>query len=271
MTRAVARAAPLAAALLGLPALAAAQEAGPRFCPNRPSLESSACVVPQGRVVVEMSVADWELDDSADERDDTILGGDFQARLGVGPATELQLSWTPVAYARTRDKASGSIDRVARAGDVRLAVRQNLRNPDGKGLSYGVEPFVTLPVGRAPVGAGDWGAGVVLPVTYDLTGQVNIGFTGELDAAPDQDGDGRHVQYSGIAAASFDLADNLTATLEGELIRDRDPVGHTTQALAGLGFQWKVQPLRALYAEAVGGLNHDSPDIRLYAGFAALF
>lgn len=244
---------------------------GPRFCPNRPSLESSACTTEPGRVHFEFSVADWERDDSADERTDTVLGGDFQLRLGLGPHTEAQLGWTPVGRVRTRDKATGGIERNRRVGDVRLGLRQNLRNPDGKGLSFGLEPFVTLPVGRRPVGAGDWGAGVVLPVTFDLTGTVNIGFTGEVDAAPDADGAGRHLQASGVAAVSVDVTDTLSATLEAELIRDRDPVDPATQAVAGAGLQWKVTSTRALYGEVVAGLNHDSPDLRVYAGLSALF
>ncbi|SFP34738.1 transporter [Sphingomonas rubra] len=261
----------VATAALLLPAAAWAQDEGPRFCPNRPSLESSACTTEPGRVHVEFSVADWTLDDDAGERNDTILGGDFLARLGVGSSTEVQLAWTPVAYARTRDKATGAVSRVARPGDARLAVRQNLANPDGSGLSYGLEPFVTLPVGRSPVGAGTWGAGVVLPVTYDVSDTVNVGFTGELDAAPDDDGRGRHLQYSGVAATSLQLTRALSLTVEGELLRDRDPTGHETQALAGLGMLWKYSRTRAFYAEAIGGLNGASPDVQLYAGVAALF
>jgi hypothetical protein len=259
-------------AVLGLlvPAAAFAQDE-PRFCPNRPSLESSACTTEAGRVQFEVSVADWTLDDNADQRDDTILGGDFLARFGVGPSTEVQVAWTPVAYARTRDKASGAVSRVARPGDARLAVRQNLANPDGSGLSYGLEPFVTLPIGRSPVGAGTWGAGVVLPVTYDVSDAVNVGFTGELDAAPDQDGAGRHLQYSGVAATSLTLSEAVSLTIEGELLRDDDPTRHETQALSGVGVTWKYSKTRAFYAEAIGGLNRQSPDVQVYAGVAALF
>lgn len=261
----------LFAAAMLLPATARAQDDGPRFCPSRPSLQSSACTTQPGRVQLEFSIADWTLDDRADERDDTILGGDFLARFGVARSTELQLAWTPVGYARTRDKADGQVTRVARPGDVQLAVRRSLRHPDGKGLSFGVQPFVTVPVGRAPLGAGTWGAGVLLPVTYDLSDAINVGFTGEVDAAPDGDGGGRHLRYSGVAATSIDLTDTLSMTIEGELIRDRDPAARETQALGGLGMLWKYSRTRALYAEAVGGLNRRSPDVQLYAGMAALF
>lgn len=260
----------MGALALLLPNAAWAQD-DPRFCPNRPSLESSACTTEPGRVHVEFSVADWTLDDTVDARNDTILGGDFLARVGVGPSTELQVGWTPIAYARTRDKATGAVSRVARPGDARLAVRQNLANPDGSGLSYGIEPFVTVPLGRKPVGAGTWGAGVVLPVTYDVNDVVNVGFTGELDVAPDEDGRGRHFQYSGVAATSLSLSDAVSLTIEGELLRDDDPAGHETQALGGVGVTWKYSETRAFYAEAIGGLNRNSPDVQIYAGVAALF
>ena len=245
-----------------LPAAAWGQE-GPRFCPTRPSLEGSACTTEPGRVHVEFSIADWERDDQPDSRTDTWLGADFVARLGVGPSTEVQLGWSPVGYVRERDKADNSVTKQLRAGDIRLAVRQNLRNPDGKGLSFGAEPFLTLPVGRSPVGAGTWGAGLVLPVTYDLTDALNIGFTGEADAQPNEEDGGRHFRGSGVVAASIALTERLNATIEAEWIRDRDPVDPTTQALAGLGLQWELTPTHALYGEAVAGLNHLSPDVHI--------
>jgi hypothetical protein len=34
---------------------------------------------------------------------------------------------------------------------------------------------------------------------------------------------------------------------------------------------WKYSKTRAFYAEAIGGLNRNSPDVQVYAGVAALF
>lgn len=259
-----------AAALMMAPAVAWAQDE-PRFCPNSPSLESSACTTEPGRVHVEATLGDWQLERNANQRIDTVLAGDVLVRAGVGPSTEVQLEWTPYGHVRTRDRATGLVEKQARVGDVTLGVRQNLRNPDGKGLSFGIQPSVTLPVGRSPVGAGDWAAGVVLPVTYDLTDTINIGTTGELDAAVDEDGHGRHFQGSMVAAVAIEISDAFSTTIEAQVMRDDDPSGATTQAVAGLGCLWTVAPRRAFFAEAVGGLNHAAPDVRLYAGIAALF
>jgi hypothetical protein len=255
--------------LAATPALAQADE--PRFCPNRPSLGSSACTTEPGRVQLELSGVDWQRDDSADSREDTVLAGDLLVRFGLGASTEAQIGWTGYGHVRTRDKATGAIDSVDGVGDIRLALRQNLANPDGKGLSYGVEPFVTLPVGREPIGDGDWGAGVMVPVTYDLTDKWNLAFTGQAEAAPDEDGDGRHFAYSGIVGLGYQLSKQWTVVGEMSVARDDDPADSHTETVAAGSVAW--QPRTGLQLDLLGtlGLNRDAPDFRLAAGGAILF
>jgi len=251
-----------------VPASALAQD-GPRFCPNQPSLESSACTTELGRVHLEISAIDWQLDKGGDTRTDTIVAGDLLVRAGIGPSTELQFGWSPVG--RVREREAGQVTRRTRVGDVTLGIRHAFAGADGTGLSYGIQPFVTLPVGRTPVGAGTWGAGVVLPVTYDVADGVTVGFTGELDAQPDEDGTGRHFATNGVAGVAVGVTDTFSLTFEGQVVRDDDPQGATTQAFAATGVLWKVAPTRAFYAEAIAGLNRDSPDLHVYAGAAFLF
>lgn len=261
--------------IVGLALLAAtpalAQDDEPRFCPNRPSLGSSACTTEPGKVQVELSGVDWQRDDTADSREDTVLAGDLLVRFGLGDSTEAQIGWTGYGHVRTRDKLTGAIDTVNGVGDIRLALRQNFANPDGKGLSYGVEPFVTLPVGREPIGAGDWGAGVVVPVTYDLADKWNLAFTGQAEAAVDEDGDGRHFAYSGILGLGYDLSKQLTAVAELSLARDDDPMDSHTEAVAAGSLAW--QPHNGLQFDLLGtvGLNHTTPDFRVVTGGAILF
>lgn len=258
----------LAVALLATPAIAQDE---PRFCPTRPDLGSSACTTLPGQVHVELSAVDWELDDAADARTDTVLAGDLLLRLGVGPRTEVQVGWTPFGHVRERDRASGSIETTDGVGDVRLAVRQNLRAPDGKGLSFGLEPFVTLPVGRYPVGRGDWGAGVVLPVSYDLGERANLAFTGTGEALPDEDGDGRHLSLTGIAGLGLELSDSVTAVGEVSVQRNDDPGGRRTLVLAAASLAWRPAKTWQLDALVTAGLNRDTPDLRLAIGGAVLF
>lgn len=132
-------------------------------------------------------------------------------------------------------------------------------------------PFATLPVGRRPVGAGDWGAGLLMPVSYDLSEALNVQFTPELDAAVDEDGRGRHLAFSGTVGLSARLSAAVTGTIEVQELRDRDPSAHTTQTLAGVSLGWMLGEATQLDAGCNTGLNHASPDVELYLGVSRRF
>ena len=262
----------LAGLLLATAAPALAQEEeGPRFCPNRPSLGESGCTTEPGHVQLEVSAIDWTKQEDRSARDDTVLIGDLQARFGLTSSAELQVRWTPYGHDRTRDKLAGGIDRTAGVGDVQIGIRQNLRNPDGKGLSFALEPSVTLPVGRQPIGAGTWGAGLVIPVTYDLSDALNLQLTNDVEAAPDEDRRGRHFLARETAGLGLALSEQVTAVAELQVTQDNDPGGHVTQAIAAGSLAW--QPTKRLQLDVLvgAGLNRDSPDVRVLTGGAVVF
>ncbi|SEN32615.1 Putative MetA-pathway of phenol degradation [Sphingomonas gellani] len=243
----------------------------PRFCPNRPSLGSSACTTEPGHVQFEYSALDWQRDDTADARDDQFIVADLLARIGIGPQTEVQVGWTAFGTDRERNKAAGGVTHTNGVGDVRLAVRQNLRNPGGDGLSFGIEPFVILPLGRQPIGDGAWEGGAVIPVTYDLSKSLNLAFTGQVAALADEDGHGRHLNDSGIVGLGYQVSEQVTLTSEVSVERDDDPMGGETHVLAAESIAFKPTRRTQLDLLAAAGLNHSTPDIRLAFGGAILF
>jgi hypothetical protein len=259
----------LVAGALLVPAVAHAGDQDRDYCPARPGLGTPACTMAPGQVSVETSLADWTLDKQGSDRTDTVLIGDTSVRIGLNDTIEAQIGWTPLGI--VRERTGGVVNRATRTGDATLGIKANLRNPDGSGLSVAVQPFVTLPVGRAPIGAGNWGAGLVVPVTYDLSKAVNIEVTPEVDAAVDQDGRGRHLAYSGVIGVGVALNDALTFTLEDQLVRDEDPSGSTTQDLASASLAWMPRKTLQLDIGAVAGLDCNAPDIELYAGIARRF
>ena len=258
----------LAAALL-IPAAAQADDQDRDYCPARPGLGTPACTMAPGQVSVETSLGDWTLDKQGGDRTDTVLIGDSLIRIGLSDTIEAQIGWAPLGV--VRERSGTNIDRATRTGDATLGLKANLRNPDGSGLSVAVQPFVTLPIGRAPVGAGDWGAGLVVPITYDLSKTVNLEVTPEVEAAVDQDGRGRHLAYSGVVGVGIALDDTLTFTLEDQLVRDEDPSGATTQDLASASLAWMPRKTLQLDVGAVAGLDRNAPDVEIYAGIARRF
>jgi hypothetical protein len=241
------------------------------YCPARPGIGTPACTIAPGRVSLETGLADWTRAEDSSQRSDTVLIGDTLVRIGLTDSIEAQIGWTPFGRVRSRDKLAGTIDRADRVGDALLGFKANLHNPDGSGFSAAVQPFATLPVGRGPVGAGDWGAGVIVPVSYDLNDALNLEFSPELDAAVDQDGHGRHLAYSGTAGLAVAISKAVTGSVEFEALRDEDPMGATTQALAGLSFAWMTSDAMQLDIGGAVGLNAASPDAELYVGVSRRF
>jgi hypothetical protein len=257
----------LGAAFVAVPAFAQERD----YCPERPGLDTPPCIIDKGHASLEVSFADWTLDDQPDSRTDSVLIGDAKLRIGLTDTIEAQVGWTPFGHVRERDKTSSAVSSANRVGDLTLGAKINLANPGGDGTSIAILPYVSLPVGRAPVGAGDWGAGVLMPLSFSLTKTISLAATPEIDAATDEDGNGRHLAYSGTAGLAFKLSDAVSLTGEGQVLRDDDPSGHTTQAIAALSLGWMARKNLQFDVYSGAGLNRDTPDMEVYAGISRRF
>lgn len=252
-------------------AAAASDAAGRDYCPERPGIDTPACIIDKGRVSIETSLVDWTLDQQPDARTDTVLIGQTLARVGVADTIEARVGWTSYGHQRVRDRMTGMVTSASRVGDVTLGAKASLLNPAGDELSAAVLPFVSLPVGRAPIGAGTWSAGVLLPVTYQLGDKAQLEATPEVDAAPDQSSDGRHLAYSIAGGVGYKLSSALTLTGEAQARRDDDPAGSTTQAVAALSLAWAAGKDLQFDIFAAAGLDREAPDHEIYAGVARRF
>ena len=241
------------------------------LCPTRPGLGTPTCVVDKGHVLAELGLADWTHEHDAGSRTDTVLAGDTLLRLGIDEMSEMQLGWTAYGHVRSADRASGQIDRTGRIGDVMLAYKRSLANPDGKGFSIAVQPYATLPVGRQPIGAGTWSAGLIVPMAKDLTDTVSLQFSPEIDAAPDDGDAGRHLAYGSVAGIGIAFSQAVSSAFELSAFRDDAPGGHSTELLAAASLAWQPGGDWQLDAGTAAGLNHASPDVRIYFGVARRF
>ncbi len=259
-----------AALLAALPFVLHAQEAR-ELCTDRPGLGTPPCTVDPGRLVVELGLGDWTRERDPETQVDTILAGDALARIGLAKHLEAQVGWTSYDHVRTRDRTTGALDKASGVGDVTLALVRNLRNPDGSGFSIALKPYATLPVGGEGIGAGDWGAGLLAPISVDLGSGLSLGLTPELDAAVDEDGSGRHLAYGSAAGLGLDLSGSVTASAEISLLRDDEPGEHVTEALAGLSAAWQSSDDMQFDAGVNIGINRDSPDRQVYVGLTRRF
>lgn len=240
------------------------------FCADRPGLGTPACTVMPGQVMVEAGLADWTLDRQPGARTDTVQAAQVLARIGLADHLEAQIGWNGYGHVRTRD-ASGNVTAANGASDVRVAVRRNLINPDGSGTSIAIMPYVSLPVGRSPIGAGMWGGGIILPVGFSLSDGIGFALTPEVDAAVNQSGSGRHLAFGSVAGLSFPLKQALSLTSELSWFRDDDPDGHSNRLLSGFSLAWQSGKALQFDVGANFGLGGGAPDQELYVGIARRF
>lgn len=241
------------------------------LCADRPGLDTPACTVDRGHLQLEIGVADWTLEKTRAEETDQVLFSDAQLRYGVTDAIEARLGWTAYGYVRSRDRVTGEIDRERGVGDVTFGLKANLIHPDGKDLSVALLPYALAPSGQRPIGAGDWGGGVLVPISYPLIDRVELALTPEVDAAVDEDGQGRHLAVGGAAGVDLDLSESVSIGAELAAIRDRDPGGNSTQVISGLSAAWRLRGDWQLDLGSNLGLNHTSPDVEAYAGISKRF
>ena len=240
------------------------------LCADRPGLGTPACTVMPGQVIVEAGIADWMLDRQSGSRTDAVQAAQLLLRAGFADHLEVQIGWNGYGHIRTRD-ANGNVTAANGAGDLRLALKRNLMNPDGSGTSIAIMPYFSLPVGKSSIGAGDWGAGMILPASFSLPNGIGLAFTPEIDAAINQSGRGRHLAFGSVAGVSLPLQRNISLTTELSWFRDNDPAGHSNRLLSGMSLAW--QPNKALQLD-IGANVHlagSAPDQELYFGIARRF
>ena len=241
------------------------------LCADRPGLDTPPCTLDKGHVAIELGLGDWTRDKNKGIETDKVAAGDWLIRVGVTDSLEAQFGWTSYSHVRLRDRQTGVVDTASGVGDVTIALRQNLRNPDGSDVSIAVMPYVSLPAGAAQIGAGDWGAGLLLPMTFDLANGLSLALTPEIDAAVDSDGDGRHLAFGTVVGLGIEISDRLSGTVELSVMRDRDPDGHGTDALAGLSLGWQPDANLQFDIGLNLGLNRNSPDSEIYFGLVRRF
>lgn len=263
-----------AAALAGLAAAAASGGAWAQetrdLCANRPGRGSPPCVLDAGRFQVEVGLADFTHDRQAGATEDTTLAGDLAFRYGVTSTGEAELAWSPYIHVRDRD-SSGSWSATGH-GDLALAWRQSLKNPDGSGVSAAVQPFVVAPVGRRGFGAGAWQGGVLLPVSVALPDGFGLGLTPQIAVVRNQNHDGSHLDWTGVVGLSHSVGP-VSLGAEFYIDHDGDPAGQATTETFDLSAAWTPAALEDLQLDIglEAGLNRLTPDYEAYAGIARRF
>ncbi len=263
---------PIGLAALALIGWSGAAQADERdFCADRPGKDTPSCTLDPGRFQVEAGLLDYSHSRDRDTVENDITSSDLLLRYGVNDSLEARAEWEGYSWSRSRDRGSGQVDHGHGGGDLTLSFRQNLRHPDDTGTAFAIQPSVTLPVGRNPIGAGTWGAGIVTPFGVDLLKNWRLNLDPEIDAAADADRHGRHLAYALAASVTRSIGQALQLSVEGWAMRDDDPADHQTQASVDFSAAWQPGKNSAIDLSANVGITHATPRIELALGMSRRF
>lgn len=264
----------LAGIMACVPVAAMAQNSNvDRLCSERPGLTTSACITAPGRLQIETGLGDWTLERRDGERIDTVLIADTLIRYGIGGKTELRLGWTPFGFQRDRD-TDAAVMRARRVGDATIGIKTSIVERKGDtGLAISSIATALLPVGRQPIGAGDWGATFQLPVTYRTSKTISLQLTPTVSAAVNDSGEGRHAMYGGAAEIEYAFSETLKADLSARITRDDDPdrTVRGTPALGSLALSWQSNENTQFDVGTNIGLNKAAPDVEAFVGISHRF
>ena len=156
-------------------------------------------------------------------------------------------------------------------------------------IEVALVPLVKIPTARRPLGNGKWEGGLLVPIGYAIPGTpFSIAATPEIDWVADEDGqrpvtveglelrnelvdDVRPVWAVVVASLGWQATEKLGFSAEIWGAWDWDPSGTTRQASADGTVAYLVNNDLQLDAGANFGLNRETPDVELYAGFSVRF
>lgn len=257
----------LAAALLCLPAAAAAAEAAP-ICTDRPSKGNGVCTAPPGRLQLEANLAGWSLTRSGETRSELMSTGQSFIKVGLSRRSDLQIGFTP--YTRLTVTDRGAHSRTTGFGDIVVRYKQRLTS-DKAPVQVAALPSVKLPTASAGLGNDKVEGGIAVPVSFQLVGPLTLSLGPELDLLADADGHGRHLALVNLVNLSATVAPRLT--LAGELWSNFnfDPAGTIQQASLDGALAYAVSDDLQLDIGGNLGLTRNTPDLEFYAGASIRF
>lgn len=256
----------LAALLLGSSAAALAAE-GPPICTDRPGKGNAVCTVPEGKLQLETTLADWtRIESGGDEPEVWVLGSSF-LKLGLSDRSDMEIGITPYLHVET--ETGGGKSRASGFGDVTVRYKHRLTG-DGAKVEVAAIPFVKLPTADRDIGNGKVEGGLAIPVSIAV-GSVSVTLSPEADLLADADDHGRHFALTNLIGLSGPVAPGVTLVGELWTTTNFDPADTVTLVSADAGVAYLVSDSFQFDLGANLGLNRNTPDVELYAGFAIRF
>lgn len=227
---------------------------------DRPDLTESPYTVDAGHAQVEIEAVTRTRDEGVDRTG--FMG--FLVKMGLTPRTDLQVGFESL-HEDVPDEMHPE-DAGGDSGPSNLMVRLkwNLWGNDGGSTALALMPYVVLPTAE---GETDAAGGLILPLAISGPWGTGLGTMAQVDAVPDEDGEGRHAEWLFTATVARDLFGNLAGFLEGTSGHRPKSEGSWT-GLVNAGLTFAATPDLQLDSGARFGVSDAAEGAALFFGIS---
>lgn len=209
---------------------------------DRPDQTDGVYTVPKGWWQFETGLLSYSRRLDTDNRNESFIWGEVNAKYGLTDSIDLQLIWQAWAENRYRGDPGNGEDGFAREGvnDLVARVKFNLFGNDEGRWAMSVVPFVKIPTAKHKIGNDMWEGGMSINSEVDLGGGFTLGNTIYAQALADND-DTLHFSPTVTAVLGYEVTDSLV--VYGEIYgQNRVDTERYWQTSFDAGFMYSITP-----------------------------
>lgn len=231
---------------------------------DRPDATESPVTVDPGRFQIESSFVTFSRNDDEGTRTESLGIMESNLKYGLGPATDIQLVFTP--YLRETTETAGVKTASGDFSDLTVRLKQNLWGNDDGATAMGLLPFVKIPSGTA-VSNGRWEAGVATPFAWRAGERWGLGGQLQADRVLD-DADGRmDWEFSHTMVLGWDITSRFGIYLEYLGVAG----DHPYHSYFSGGATYALGEFIQLDVGTLVGLNAEAEDLTVFTGISWKF
>lgn len=180
---------------------------------DRPDVTESPYTVDAGHFQYETDFVRSVKEKSEAQKTNTLLINQANIKIGLTGSTAIQIGFQTYGRQKETDIASGSTEIAHGFGDVTFRIKQNLIGNDEGNFALALLPYIKFPTSKYDENSSFEG-GLIVPMSYKLPGEWNLGFQVEVDRLKDQDQPAMHTEFLQTLTLSHQLVKNIDGIAE---------------------------------------------------------
>jgi hypothetical protein len=180
---------------------------------DRPDVTESPYTVDAGHFQYETDFVRLIKEKSEVQKTNTLLINQANIKIGLTANTAIQIGFQTYGRQKQTDISSGSTETTHGFGDVTFRIKQNLIGNDQGKFAMALLPYIKFPTSKYDEESRFEG-GLIVPMSYKLPGEWNLGFQVEVDRLKDKDQPAMHTEFLQTLTLSHQILKNVDGIAE---------------------------------------------------------